>query len=105
MFASSNRGAAAARAAEMRMQQNMQEQEVRQTLRAVSDATQGCMDRCVYNFRSSSLEKDEKECVEHCVRKFFAFQERVVARFQENQMKVLEKTIREQQEQQKGAAQ
>mmetsp|Transcript_26985 Transcript_26985/g.53908 ORF Transcript_26985/g.53908 Transcript_26985/m.53908 type:complete len:102 (-) Transcript_26985:39-344(-) len=59
--------------------------QIRDNGKMYNDVVHRCYDKCVGSFRSKTLEKDERSCLDNCASRFIKGTQRVGRRFAERQ--------------------
>ncbi|ORZ34395.1 mitochondrial import inner membrane translocase subunit TIM9 [Catenaria anguillulae PL171] len=62
----------------------MEQKQIKESIRLYSTIVDKCFSSCIDDFYSSAMSTKEDKCVEKCVAKFLAHQERVSQRFAES---------------------
>lgn len=71
------------------MERIVNQRQLRDFGRLFNSLTTRCFESCVDDFTSRALTTRESECTEKCITKFMKHSERVGARFQEENMKMV----------------
>ncbi|PHH62688.1 hypothetical protein CDD81_6757 [Ophiocordyceps australis] len=71
-------------AEQRQLEQRMQKRQVKEFMGAFSGLVEHCFTSCVDDFTSKALSSRENGCMQRCVQKWMATQQRVSERFQEH---------------------
>ncbi|KAJ2821601.1 protein transporter tim9 [Coemansia erecta] len=79
---------------EQRMQQLMEQKQLRDFMRMYTNLVARCFDDCVDDFTSNTLGERELSCAKRCTLKNMKFNERIGQRFAEESAKMMEDQAR-----------
>ncbi|CAO1617282.1 unnamed protein product [Sympodiomycopsis kandeliae] len=78
-------------AEQQQMEMVVNQRQMRDFGKLFNSLTERCFNSCVEDFTSRALTSRESECTDKCITKFMKHSERVGARFQEENLKMMQK--------------